>query len=273
MNPSGKKEAVVISCLTTEVVRVVEPVKFYGAARAYIITCHNDGSEEVAEFHDAFLKEACEEIESFRGTNVTIEYANILDYKDVLKTIVGIVSEERARDPSSIIYVNISSGTPEYIAGAMLAVTQNEELIAFSVSTKTGTLDLEQKMKAYSVDGKPVGRTSAVNDPIKIMTFGAKAPDDKLVACLEVFRSQEIEKKYYNFNEIIDALKSKGTWDYMPDGNKTKTEDAQKERMYLRRNYITPLIERGWVVENLQKRNKFDITSKGKAVVSVYGKE
>ncbi len=42
-NPSGKKEAVVISCLTTEVVKVVEPIKFYEATRAYLILHQGNG--------------------------------------------------------------------------------------------------------------------------------------------------------------------------------------------------------------------------------------
>lgn len=273
MNPSGKKEAVVICCLTTEVVKVVEPVKFYEAARVHIISHCNTGEGSPDElFYNTFLEEACRQIKACTKAETFVNCSNIMDYQEMLRTILNIVAEERAKDDGSIIYVNISSGTPEYIAGAMLAAMQDDDLIAFSVRTKTRSMDLDEAMKAYTVDGKPTGRTSSVTDPTMVMTFGPEVPNDKHVACLEVFKGQEIDNKHLNFNEIIEALKEKGIWDYTPEVKKTRTEDSQKERMFLRRNYITPMLDKGWVVENHQKRNKFDITTKGEAIVAVYGK-
>ena len=274
MNPSGKKEAVVICCLTTEVVKVVEPIKFYEASRAHIIAFPNSEEQDLdAKFYNTFLKEAVNQLESYGRAEVKVDYANILDYQEMLKTIINIVAEEKAADDSSIIYVNISSGTPEYIAGAMLAAMQNEDLVAFSVRTKTRSMDWDQAMEAYSIDGKPVGRSSEVSDPTRVMTFGPEVPNDRHVACLEVFKAQEKDNRHLNFNEIIEALKAKGIWDYVPEVKKTRTDDSQKERMFLRRNYITPMLDKSWIVENHQKRNKFDLTTKGEAIVAVYGKE
>ncbi|MBR4244579.1 MAG: hypothetical protein IKQ14_04210 [Candidatus Methanomethylophilaceae archaeon] len=273
MNPSGKKEAVVICCLTTEVVKVVEPVKFYEAARVHIISYPNTGEGSPDEaFYNTFLEEACRQIRAYTKAETFVDCANIMDYQEMLRTIINIVAEERIRDENSIIYVNISSGTPEYIAGAMLAAMQDNELIAFSVRSKTRSMGLDEAIKAYTVDGKPTGRTSSVCDPTMVMTFGPEVPSDKHVACLEVFKGQEIDNRHLNFNEIIEALKEKGIWDYIPEVKKTRTDDLQKERMFLRRNYITPMLDKGWVVENHQKRNKFDLTTKGQAIVAVYGK-
>ena len=274
MNTSGKKEAVVICCLTTEVVKVVEPVKFYEAARVHIISYpRTGGNSPDEEFYSAFLEEACRQVEANTRAEAIIDCANILDYQDMLRTIIEIVADERAMDDSSITYINISSGTPEYIAGAMLAAMQDNDLIAFSVRSKTRSMGLEEAMKAYTVDGKPIGRTSSVCEPTMVMTFGPEVPNDKHVACLEVIKAQESENRHLNFNEIIEALKAKGIWDYIPEVKKTRTDESQKERMYLRRNYITPMLDKGWVVENHQKRNKFDLTTKGRAIVAVYGKE
>lgn len=273
-NPSGKKEAVVISCLTTEVVKVVEPIKFYEASRAYIIVhdASGEGSDN-ASFYTSLIEEARNQIESLQRATVKIETADILDYREVLKTIIRIIATERAIDEMSTIYLNISSGTTEFATGAMLAAVQDEEIIAFSVKTKGTNLNLEQVVKVCIVDGRAIGTTKAVSDPIKVLTFGSDAPNDRLVACLEILKSQGVDKNYLNFNEIIDALKAKGVWDYVPEIKKTRTDDSQKERMFLRRNYITPMLDKGWVVENHMKRNKFDLTSKGEAIISIYGKE
>ena len=274
MNTSGKKEVVVICCLTTEVVKVVEPVKFYEATRVHIISHLNpDGNNPDDKFFSAFLNEAKRQIKEYNATEVIVNYANILDYQDMLRTIIGIVAEENTRDDASILYVNISSGTPEYIAGAMLAATQNSDLIAFSVRSEAWSMGLDQTMDAYTVDGRPTGRTSEVSEPTMVMTFGPEVPNDRHVACLEVFRTQEADNRHLNFNEIIEALKEKGIWDYSPEVKKTRTDDSQKERMFLRRNYISPLLDRGWVVENRYKRNKFDLTTKGEAIVEIYGRE
>lgn len=272
-NPSGKKEAVVISCLTTEVVKVVEPIKFYEATRAYIIVhdTRGEGSDN-ASFYMSIIDESRDQIESLQRTTVKIVTTDILDYRAVLKTIISIISAERAISEISTIYLNISSGTTEFAAGAMVAATQDEDIIAFSVKAKGSNLDLEQVIKTCTVEGRSVGTTKDVCDPIKVLTFGSVAPNDRHVACLEILKAQEKEN-YLNFNEIIDALKTKGVWDYVPEVKRTRTDDSQKERMFFRRNYITPMLDKGWVVENHKKRNKFDLTSKGEAIVSVYGKE
>ncbi len=40
--------------------------------------------------------------------------------------------------------------------------------------------------------------------------------------------------------------------------------------MYYRRNFIDPLVSKGWLVEDLNKRNKYLLTKKGEAVIKVY---
>jgi len=274
MNVSGKRETVVICCLTTEVIKVVEPVMFYEASRVHVITYPNSGGEDdAARFYSAFLKEACNRITESGKTAVLVDEANIMDYQEMLRTIIHIIEDERAANDSVSIYVNISSGTPEYIAGAMLASMQYEDTIAFSVRTKRRSMDYDVALESYSKDGKPVGNTSEVYDPTMVMTFGPEKPPDRLVACLEIIKRQDMDGILMNFNDIIDTMKDVGIWDYVAEAKKTRTDDAQKERMFLRRNYITPMLDRGWVVENHRKRNRFTLTDKGLSIVDVYGKE
>jgi len=275
MGISGKKERVVICCLTTEVVKVVEPVEFYEATRVHIILYPNtDETDPEAKFYNAFLDEARSRINSYSRTAINLVYANIMDYQVMLRTIISLVAEERANCGDFVdIYVNISSGTPEYIAGAMLAAMQDESITAFSVRSKTRSMNLEDAMKAYTVKGKPVGRTSEVNDPIMIMTFGPEMPDGRLVSCLSLMKKLDESNRYPSFTDIIERMKEEGTWDYSPESKKTRTDEAQKERMYFRRNYIDPMLQKGWIVEEHSKRNRYVLTKKGEVVVNVYGKE
>ncbi|MBO6084326.1 MAG: hypothetical protein J6O90_04540, partial [Candidatus Methanomethylophilaceae archaeon] len=85
MNPSGKKEAVVICCLTTEVVKVVEPVKFYEAARVHIISHCDTGEGSPDElFYNTFLEEACRQIKACTKAETFVNCSNIMDYQEML---------------------------------------------------------------------------------------------------------------------------------------------------------------------------------------------
>lgn len=275
MNQTGKKDRVMICCLTTEVMKVVEPIKFYDVTRVYIISYPNSEEDDPsAEFYNSFLKEACRRIESDGKAEVRIKYANILDYQEMLRTVIYITAEETNNHGDFVdIYVNISSGTPEYIAGAMLAAMQNEKLIAFSVRTKSRSMSYGEARAAYTVNGSLVGRSSEVYDPTMIMTFGSEMPDEKLVACLGILKVLNENHRYPSFNEVIDVLKEENIWDYTPETKKTRTDDQQKERMYYRRNFIDRMVENGWIVEDHIKRNKYVLTKKGEAVITVYQKE
>ncbi len=268
---SGKKERTVICCLTTEVVKVVKPVDFYEATRVFIIT-HGDenGSPDESGFYDRFLEEACDRINGPDRDIVEVVRANIMDYQDMMRTIIGIIRRERQRSGDFVdIFVNISSGTPEYVAGAMLAAMQDEKIVAFSVRTKSRSMTPEQALEAYTVDGKPVGRTSEVYDPTMVMTFGTDVPDSRLVACLGIING--IDPARFSFKKVIEALRSEGLWDYVPEEGKGRTDESQKERMFLKRNFINPMVESGWIAEDVTGRNRYLLTRKGEAVLNVYG--
>jgi hypothetical protein len=272
LNHTGKKERVVICCLTTEIVKVVEPVRFYEATKVHIIA-YPSGSETdpVLGFYNKFLEEACKRIESLGRVKVVVHRANITDYQQMLRTIIQIVAEVR-KDHGDFadIYVNLSSGTPEYIAGAMVASTQDDCLVAFSVRTKRMSMDIDDALKAYTVGSNLVGRTSEVYDPNMITTFGSERPPNKFVCCLATMKVMNDNNRSPSFNDIIDELKSDGVWDYVPEAKKTRTDESQKERMFYRRNYIDPMVARGWIVEDTVKRNRYILTKKGESVVDVY---
>jgi hypothetical protein len=273
MELSGKKDRVVLCCLTTEVVKVVEPIRFYEATRTHIIT--HQSLEDLGPDRKCyeFLNEARSRIESECNTELIIDQTNILDYQDVLRTIIGIVAEEKARSDDFVdIFINVSSGSADYKVSAMLVAMQQPDVIAFTVKTKSRNIDLEKAFEAITFNGKSVGITSEIYDPVMVMTFGSEMPEDKLVDCLAVISELKEDDKSPSFGDIIDKLKEYGIWDYSPEASKTRTDDSQKERMYFRRNFIDPLVSKGWIIEDLNKRNKYLLTKKGEAVIKIYYK-
>lgn len=209
MELSGKKDRVVVCCLTTEVVKVVEPIKFYEATRTHIITHQGQADSDPENiFYNEFLGEARSRIESECNTELTVHRTNIIEYQDLLRTIIGIVAEERARTDDFVdIFINVSSGTADYIVSAMLVAMQQPDVIAFTVRTKSRNINVEKALEAYSFNGKPVGITSEIYDPVMVMTFGSEMPEDKLVDCLAIISELEIDEKSPSFGMIIDKLK------------------------------------------------------------------
>jgi predicted transcriptional regulator len=274
MSLSGKKERVVLCCLTTEVMKVVEPVRFYEATRTHIIAYRSKGEDDrMGRFFGSFLKEACSRIEWMGRTELMVDYTDTTNQQDVLRTILQIITEERNRCGDFVdIYVNVSSGTPEFVASAIMVSMQQPDIVAFSVGTTNWNDNIEKALEPLSVDGKPTGRAIEVSDPVMVMTFGSETPDDKLVDCLAIFGEPDSRSNNQSFRMIIDRLKEEGIWDYTPEIKKTRTDEFQKERMYLKRNYIEPLVRRGWLVEDQKKRNKYLPTEMGEAVIKVYYK-
>jgi len=272
---SGRSERVVVCCLTTEVVKVVEPILFYEATRAHIIAYpDSDESDPDAQFFASFLDEAKNRIQWYGRTGLTVDHANVMDYQEMLRTIIRIIAAERSRCGEAVdIFVNISSGTPEYIAAAMLVAMQNRDVVAFSVRTKARSIVTDDAIRALSVDGRPVGSTSEVSEPTMVMNFGPEMPEDKFVVCLGVMKELNESVKPPGFADIINRMKEECVWDYVPESNKTRTDDSQKERMYFRRNFIDPMVEREWILEDPVKRNRYLLTEKGEAVVDVYGRD
>ena len=272
MIESGKKERTVLCCLTTEVVKVVEPVNFYEATTVYIISdSAPDRPKAEAEFYKVFVEEAKNRIERSGNVEVRIVPADLDDYQSLLRAIISTVTAERVRCDGYVdLYLNVSSGTPEYIAAAMVATIQDKDLIAFTVKTKSKSLSPERLNELLINNGKPVGMSAEVFDPTLIMTFGPYQPSKKLVSCLKVIKELDEVKRYPSFTEIIAKMKEEGIWDYEPESKKNLTDDAQKERMYFRRNYIDPMVLNGWVSEENTKRNRYVLTRTGEAVVKVY---
>ncbi len=190
------------------------------------------------------------------------------DYKAVLRTLLTIIKGE---DPDcSEFYVNISSGTPEYAAAAMLVSMQNRGFTAFTVKTKEYTQSPEEYRGSVFRDGRPQGVSSEVSEPVRVVTFDPSKQDADLITCLGIFSELRKVHARVMFEEIIDRLKVEGVWTYVPDVRKRKTDVIQKNRVQFRRQFIDPMVRKGWIVEDEDYKRIYHITAEGNAIIDVY---
>lgn len=266
---SGKKDRVLISCLTFGVPVVVDPAVFYGAERIHILHYIHDSTVEDYQIYQEFYDEACDQLRrKLPGICIVEHNVQITEYRIVLRELLKIVRSEE--NGFADIYVNISAGTSEYSAAAMLVCMQYSNLIAFTVRSKEYALKDEDIKRLLYKDGKPVGLRLQVQDPIMITTFDPEKQDMDLIAAMVVIRDIWNSKNYATFEEMIDGLIVAGVWRYTPNSKRTKTDDLQKKRQYFKRNYLEPMMEKGWLAEDPIVKRRYRVTDKGQAVIDVY---
>ena len=262
---SGRKDRVMIACLSLDVPMIVDPAVFYKAERIHILKDDTEDSPIYEEFFNETIKQLREKLPNIRIVDHELDTS---DYRKVLRELLTIVRVDE--DDFTDIYVNISSGTPEYSAAAMLLCMQYSVLTAFTVKPKEKALNEEDMRRHFYRGGRPVGAVLTTEEPVKVVTFDPEKQDMELITAMAVIGEFSLEKSYVTYEDIIDGLAEKGIWRYMPKPGRKKTEDLQKKRMYFRRNFIAPMVEKGWLAEDPFAKRRFIVTEKGQAVIDVY---
>lgn len=269
---SGKKERILITCATFEVAKVVEPAKFYDATKVHIIHYGNSGVYK--EFYD----EVNHKLEEWKPNVPIISHDEepVYDFTKMMNTIMKIIGEERLADDVPDIFVNISSGTHEFTAAAVLASMMWDNIIAFTTPTKEYTVD-DKKVKSvyYDNDGTiPVGLTRSVKDPIMLSAYRIPKPEKKLVLGLGILDKKLRENKpMISAPHMIESLVGEGlmTVTYVKNGNESdpnKRRPDQKTIMNYQRNFVDKWIELKWV-DRISKR-ELEITEEGRRILSTF---
>lgn len=266
LNVSGRRERVMIACLSLGIPEVTDPAVFYGAERVYLLV-DEVGNDPFSGIYGEFLAEVRKQFkERLPGTYVSEHVLDTSDYHKVLRELLKIARGLEEDDA----YVNISSGTPEYSAAAMLLCMQNPSLTAFTVKAKPSSLEEDSIRELMYRGGRPVGLAGEVETPRKVATFDPEKQDMELVEAMAVIGECYRDKSYVTYDDIIDGLTVKGIWRYVPDSKRGRTDDVQKRRMYFRRTYINPMVEKGWLTLDPYAKRRFVVTEKGQAVIEVY---
>ena len=265
MSGSGRERAVMIACVTFETVKVTDPVRFYRCDRVHII--HYVKNTQKRSVFQEFYDRVCETILDDNRNVEIVEHSreSVNDFSLMLSRVLSIIEQEQAEGDCRI-YVNISSGSPDYTAAAAIGSMMSENVIPFTVNSKGYSIGTEDEIRsAYYRDGRPVGLTSETYPPKALPTYAIDKPPEHLVKGLRVLRDLNSKKQRSKSSGIVPVLKDKGIWfREEPDYNQKQSDAVQYHR-----DFVSKWVERGWVVKN-ELTKKYEVTEEGEIILDTF---
>lgn len=263
--PVRKRDKVMVACVTFETVMVVDPLLKERPDRVHLIHYVKDANDPSLKVYQEFYDEVCRMILSSAPDMEIVEHrTKVYDYQEMLRNVLNILLSESKAE--SDIWINVSSGTPEYSAASTVAAMMVPGTVPFTVGTRAYTTSEDDIRKLYYRGGRPLGLTAETYDLKPMSTYKIDIPDEDLVRCLRgilMMSKKSIPPRLL----CINHLKELGLWSFVPDGNKGKTDEKQKEKMYFGRHYLTPWVSKGWV----EKSGKtYRITPLGEKVADTF---
>ena len=271
LNKSGKRKAVVISCVTFETAKVVEPIKFYNADVAHLIHFDSKGGGVYTEFYDRVI-ELINEPDGTSNIEIVEHNERVYKFKDMMRTILKIIDEEREKDDYADIFVNVSAGTSEYTAAAVIASMMNDGVIAFTVSTEKYTISDDRIRDIYYEGGVPVGLCKSTHDPTMLPNYIIDKPEKNLVDGLRILDEKNMNREPTTAPEMISILRENKTWkrdDYTTNKNKDPYKSKRTESVHYQRDFIDKWKGLNWV-ERDSFGKKYVVTKEGKIVLETF---
>lgn len=259
---SGRRERIVISCVTFEVAMVVQPAVFYEATKVHLI---HYGKNNI---YEEFYNEVCRQINDELPKAVIEEHCDdpVFDFNKMMGLILRIIRAEQADGKDKDICVNISAGSSEYNAASLIASMMVSGVIPFTAPSKDFQVPKDQIRNIYFDGDRPVGLTKSCYDPHRLSTYDIAKPDEKLVLGLGVLSDTIAVKGDTSAKNIIKELGKRGLMDYECIKDTDRLE--QKSIMSYQRNFIDRWIANEWAVR--RSKRTIEITEKGRSVLDVF---
>ena len=258
---SGRKERILISCVSFEVAKIVEPAVYYEATKVHLI---HYGSTVYKEFYDEVEKQIREELP--RAEIVEHKDDPIFDFEKMMNLVLRIINSEQKRtEGKADIYVNISAGPSEYTAASVIASMMMKNVIPFNVPTQKYQVDDDRVKDVFYENGRPVGMTKTTKEPNVFSKYAIQKPDEKLVLGLGLLRDQIENKKQTSAPVMIPLLAGNNLITYTRADN---GKPDQKSTMNYQRNFVDRWLSNGWV-EKVSKR-EMAITEEGRSILDVF---
>lgn len=252
-----RKRRVMIACVTFETVKVSDPVDYYGANVVYIIHHVRDPSSD--NVYQQFFDRTCELISEGRGDVKVIGVdRNVSDFTGLLSTINTIITAENSK--GSEIYINLSSGSPEFTAAGATAAMMDPAVKAFFVHADEYTVSNSDIRRIYYRDGKPVGLTSSVRDTEELPEFRLEMPDETLVRALRRYSARLSEGRVI-YSDMIADLIDHGLW-----VRRDSSSNSNNDKVFFQRRYIEEWRDRGWIEK---EGSGYRISEKGRMVLRI----
>ncbi len=272
---SGLKKHIMVCCVTFETVKAADPVRYYKCDKVHVIHYvkdPGDGHTVYQQFYDRV-------VELLRQDNPDVEVVevnrNVTKFDEMLAAVTGIIEREQALYGEGCeIYVNISSGSPEYSAAAAIASMMAEGVTPFSVGSREYSVGDDEGIRRtyYGPAGepdlsrrKPVGLTSATYEPRRMPVYAIPKPQEHLVRALRVLERTQGQGHRSKSTDIVPVLKEEGLWlrDDTPSGRK------QSEAVRYRRDFTEKWMKLGWV-EKDEYTSRLKITTKGERILKTF---
>lgn len=261
---SGKRERILIACVTFETVKVTDPIEYYESTKVHLIR-YSDPNSKYGGIYVDFYEEICNHIEQYsKSTEIVEHIAKVTDFSIMMKTVHSILEKERCRSKTSDIFINISAGTSEYIAAAVIASMMFPGVIPFSVSTEEYLIDASNYYDKES--GKPIGISKTVKPPKIVSKFKIESPDRNLVLGLKVLDMMNKNNNLPKGTDIIKVLKKNGLW-YR--GEFPENIAKRSESVYYQRDFINKWLDNEWIYRDKFVKRYF-VTEKGLAILDIF---
>jgi len=261
---SGRKERVVISCVTFETAKITEPVVYYAATRVHLIH-YAEPSDDENLIYNEFYDHVCDTIRKDLPKAEIVEHeAVVYDFTAMLRTVLNILASEDNAD----VFVNISAGTSEYTAAAVIAAMMVPGTVPFSVSAKEYSIPYGDLRKIYYRDGVPVGLALSANEPRALPHYRIDVPDEHLVVGLRVLDAKSADGPVKG-TVIIKALKECGVWYRKERPKEMDDEKKRYEAVCYQRDFVDRWKENGWIDKD-KRTKKYFVTDAGRIVLDTF---
>jgi hypothetical protein len=279
-NKSKRIDRIVISCVTFDTVMITDPIEHYDATKAYLVHYSKKDDDEYNECFKRVLEILEEgfntvvsdydmsefgydsgsigaEIKKQKNLNVIdVNCEKVYVFQDMLRVLFSIIRKERSISSKNHIYVNVSAGTSEFSAAALIASMMFENVEAFSVGTKEFTIKGREPFMDTET-GKFIGMSKAVYPPRPINGFKLSQPEKNFILALRLYN----EMGFPSATKMIRALKDNGLWN-SPDG------ELSNEKMRYQRRYIDEWLKGGLIEKN--GRGKYSLSPEGEFAINTY---
>jgi hypothetical protein len=259
------RERVAVACVTFETVMVTKPiVSMKSVDRVYLLHYERPDPGKERQVYTEFYREVVHQLEVDMecGQIVPIN-VEVYNFQKVLGRLLQVLTSEMADDND--VYINVSAGTTEYSAAAILASMMVKGVKPFTVSTKEWTVPMEN-IDIYYEDDRPVGLSKDVWPPRPLPYFHIERPPEELVRGLKILRERKEKGHGTTYLGMIGAMKDSGCWER--DEVEGVKDQAQAEKMYYARHYIDEWVVRGWVTKD--RRGRLELSDDGVTVTQVF---
>ena len=243
--------------------KVVDPVSHYDATRVHLLHHAEEGSV-YRDFYDEVVKRISD-IDP--RIEVVPHLCAVYEFSEVMREVLCIMQDEANRCGDDLdIYVNISAGTSEYSAAALIASMMNTgTAVPFTVGAEEFQVPPEKVREVYYDGDRPVGLTKTTKEPKAVSAYPIESPDPVRVLALKVL-DEQIGRDDTCASTMMRLLNEKGLFG---DYEKRPTDrPEQKEVMRYQRNFVDYWLEKGWVEKVSKRRSR--VTKRGRDVLDVF---